>query len=1408
MAAEAFKNEFGTMNQDLAKTKLPANMYYEAINFRPSTDKGLTDGALENIRGNLSLTNIPNTPAVQKITIDLASPGTFSITITHNGVGITSAGSFTVTASTKPIDLYNFLINDANFSPAIGILYNIYYNNLYLLLNPLDLLTTVITPVAGLILNTAYIPAQTGLEVIGSTYINNDIYLLATNIKTHAPTSSIGQIWKLIVDNVTNTVSTPTLIYNNYLNFSTYNAIAPSAILGRYENSGIQRIYWTDYYNKLRSLNVADPQAFALDVSLIDVQPSIDFTIPIMKDIQSAPGTSVIPVGCYQLSYRLSNTSGATSSYSLPSNLIFVVPNNGFGEETQTNGNNWKYYHGEAKGSTTTKRIIWNINGLDRDFSRIEAIILVRETKNEIPTIKSIFEGPITDDNIDIIFDGDIYNSTDSTSVSLEEYLALNNIFSKVKTLTTKDNRLIVGNVNTRNDAELAFDSRAYRFNGVGTYDVIDIKGTAPTTYTSPTYTTPTLSDAICPFNLLTTDPNYDATSKFRADGVTLGGEGPNISYEFVSIATAGDFDSNIPSDPLTLPLYHTNPDFTTGALNLNVFTSDKNGTDVLQSYNINFPSPINDGMKYPQMNSIYWGYQHNEIYRVGIQFYDKSKNPYFVQWIGDIKMPDYFDTCPGANHVYEDGSLTGFTDYRKSFTVAGGTHGANLVFTCQLGLKLNVTIPANLTDKIEGYSIVRVKREEADKTVIAEGIISNVLNTTVFTNYFIQPIGPGPVSENLDYAAANNDLTKVNFITPNILDSSLATPVTGMNLRISSYLTPSNALQRVFITGAPAIDKNAIYKLYDQTVLGAPFETPINFGGLNGLNGTIINGGNNYANISPPGDSTNNGNPAYVLDLGAVSIPATISGDNKYLAYIYNPITNQYSGNTYTERSNSEYIICSHFRSTKTRSTAYTDSALIYGGDVTNSIMDEERVSKNYSSAGVLHSTTFLYPSSSLVNRELRHGNHPTVSLTDIPTANNDRTDYYYNKVYSCQNDIVKFFPKPDPFISNSEFVNRFYISEIKINGEINDAWSIFKTLNYWDVEGSYGPINGVSILQNEVYFIQDKAFGKLLVNPKTAITSNTGEEIQIGRGNVIDSHDYVSVETGSMHQFSFIKSAYCLYFLDARHNKIYQFSQNRPLNPESDLKGMHGWLINNIIGNLEVTDKPVYVDSQIGINGIHGVYDYINNELIYTLSRGVNVSRDIYTTTSFTLIINEKLNAFTAFYTHYPKNYITNNRAIISADPSNLQNLYLHNFGDYGKFYGNYYPSSIEFISNPNPESTKVFNNLLIQSEVQNGTTLVDTDSGLTPVHETFNSITVSNDHQNSGNIILTAMSNIVRFFRSWRTEVPRHSVSAAYVSSGLYSRMVDKYLKVKLSFQNNGNKRFILHNVISFFKIHSPR
>jgi len=1395
------------LNSDLSPVFQQENTYTDALNIELINDENQGSIAISNSKGNQLQISLNNTDSIKKITLN--STGFVNISIDfQSGAGI-------VANNIK--DLYDYIINDPTYT-FLNERYRIYYSNESLYIYSLNIFTTIVSVTgAGLVLETNYIPAQSNIKVIGYGIIRDNIYLFATantSIDPKTTNDGYGFIYKISYNNITFNPSDTTyeIIYAANLSFTTYYNIPQTGVIGRYENELIQRLYWTDNYNRLRSINVADPQIGALDISLIDVTPSVAMDIPILKNITSAQGTTEIEIGCYQLAYKLSNTSGSTTQFSIPSNPVFVV---NAPEENQNTITNWKDYHGDVRGTKTTKRITWKINTLDRNFERIEAVVLFRDSKNSVPTITSFFNSIVNSDSIEITLDGNILESNNTTVVTLDEFNSLAALFTNCKTIGTKDNRLLLGNVrNELNEiSDLEYDSRAYRFSALNSFKLIDNKGLGVVTYTAPgDYTNiKDTSDAINPFNLLDTDPQYNNTVKYKADGTTIGGEGPNISYEFISMAVKADDNCNL-SDPQPLPLFSTSPSNVTDRLSLNVYSRDKNNIDILQEYTNNFPTKINDGTKYPQMNSVLWGYQNNEIYRFGIQFYDKQKNPYTVKWIADIKFPDYFDTCLETNVIKEDNTPVGaLQDHRIVFTP--GVNSAT--YTMQLGIRFKVKIPANLTKKISGYSIVRLKREENDKTVIAEGIISNKMKDNGGGSY-------GLLTGSLNYNSVNTSNNRLQFITPNMLDSSLAQPSSGMKLIISTVLNSSNSNTVVDIVGGNGPNKNFIYKLFDHlngsSVGVLPYKANIAYSNLMGLNGVITYQSETYNNkIS---DGSNNGNPAYLLIVDGVGISTnTLSATQKLLAYIYNPIINQYNGNTYVNRGDNEYILCNHYRSIKTSLTDYNDNFILFSGDVINGIMDEERVSKNYSNISA-NSTTFLYPSKSPVNRELRHGRHPNVSLTDISTTNQERTDYFYNTVYSTQNDIVKLYPKPADFISIANYDNRFYISEIKINGELNDSWSSFKANNYWDVDGTLGPINSCLLLGDKMYFWQDRAFGIIEINPRVLIndeSSTANSQISTGTGLPLQRHNYISTVVGTKHQGSTISSSNKLFWFDSNTKKIYTFDTNGTT-PFSDMGGLYSYLNKNITGNILNIDKPTYDSlgiNGIGNNGIVATYDYKRHKAIFTFHSGVNNSGTI-NQKSFTIAINELLNCFTTRYSFTPKIYINDYRVVISTDNTDpngglLSNLYIHDIGNYGEYYNTIYPSYLKFIVNKNPQYTKVFDNIKYNSEAREYNSVGN--YYINHNDDTWDSIRITNNYQNTDTHLLTAIAK--RKERTWQLAIPRNRV--LYTTSNspdIYSdlsigdkefgeRIRDKYIQVELTYSNQTNRELITNNFTTIFR-----
>jgi hypothetical protein len=100
--------------------------------------------------------------------------------------------------------------------------------------------------------------------------------------------------------------------------------------------------------------------------------------------------------------------------------------------------------------------------------------------------------------------------------------------------------------------------------------------------------------------------------------------------------------------------------------------------------------------------------------------------------------------------------------------------------------------------------------------------------------------------------------------------------------------------------------------------------------------------------------------------------------------------------------------------------------------------------------------SLAFYFPTETIVNTELRNGIYVNKDLlADDGTLASAQETFDYNTVFDQEPNLKFYNPLPSTFTEVTEFDNRFYASEIKINGETSDSWTVFKANNYWDVEG-----------------------------------------------------------------------------------------------------------------------------------------------------------------------------------------------------------------------------------------------------------------------------------------------------------------------------------------------------------------
>ena len=169
-------------------------------------------------------------------------------------------------------------------------------------------------------------------------------------------------------------------------------------------------------------------------------------------------------------------------------------------------------------------------------------------------------------------------------------------------------------------------------------------------------------------------------------------------------------------------------------------------------------------------------------------------------------------------------------------------------------------------------------------------------------------------------------------------------------------------------------------------------------------------------------------------------------------------------------------------------------------------------------------------------------------------------------------------------------------------------------------------------------------------------------------------------------------------------------------------------------------------------------------------------------------TVVYSENIDAFAGFYSFTPKSYINDSARYFSPSPDSPRELHVHNEGERGVFYDrDPSVSSIRLIVNPQGDFTKVFNTIEYLGQMK------DTD-GNDIVNETFDTIRVYNEYQDTGEVPLVNLENIKRRMRTWRTNVPRSGTE--------FARIRNPYTTIELSFTNNLNKEIITNDIITYY------
>lgn len=509
------------------------------------------------------------------------------------------------------------------------------------------------------------------MEIIGATSIRNTIIIFCAD-----DSDTNGWVWKFnYEDDTQNIIGGLDLVY--YSNELRFSKTRPIKAIGRFESGSIQRVYWTDYDEYLRSLNIADPNSINTNIGLVDIFPDIIYTQPRLTNVV---GGGQLLAGLWQYAYLLVTSDGKETLISPPGNMIHTVQD--LESELQD-----RAYNGNAATVNTGKALEITIDTSNyTDYENIRLIAIFHEDPTGTPQIFSVEEKAIAGAN-QVVF---LHSGSENTITELDiaDYTTKTYPFKTVKTMTQKDNSLVVANIK-----------------GSG-FDIQDLLPTGQT-FTGETIRyrndlTPSPSGA---FNA---EYNKDAhweqdwhtndQYKYQANGTRLGGEGPNIKYNF-------HLEPFIVDNAAT-PEFPTLNDIGAAPVDLN--DGYGNYTNLTWSNNAS-----------PFISGLLRGYKRGETYRFGIVFYNRKGETSFVEYIGDIKFPDISE----EDSVVND-SGTNYFPLSRETADNFPTSVETTAYALGIEFELDFTSCPALLDFVTSYQIVRLPRTKADTRRLCTGIM------------------------------------------------------------------------------------------------------------------------------------------------------------------------------------------------------------------------------------------------------------------------------------------------------------------------------------------------------------------------------------------------------------------------------------------------------------------------------------------------------------------------------------------------------------------------------------------------------------------------------------------------------------------------------------------------------------
>jgi hypothetical protein len=477
------------------------------------------------------------------------------------------------------------------------------------------------------------------------------------------------------------------------------------------ENENFNRIYWTDGVNPIKVINVsASPEEYqtfdeVTDFNLFSKSPLIPMSVLSVNDGGS------INCGAWSYMYRLKTSDGKASSYSPITNPIPIYKSSKL--------NQYHLILGGLLSDNSGKTVTLEIQNVSDVYDTVELIGIQYLDDSGSAAFFKLKEEAIDGTTISITHTG----NENTTVVTAAEILTKQNTWDVAQTIAVKDNRLFAANLKNPT-SDIVSDINTFRVKsykhttGATGFNFAPAAGGQYATY-SNTFVNPNLYD----------DGLYKQASSDTALFRYAEGNEDTTDLNF-GASSDGFHDDNVKNG-----VYVT---FKVKKFSLNNITYwhefEGNNGNAVDGYCVPpfykvFPTGEDNSFN-NYKNSVFAnkfvGYMRDEIYRFGIQFYDKKGNQTFTYPIGDIRFPEIESDLRFVSTIEGNYGVSNLLDGQAlpNKYILMDEQGNGYILYPHFKIKLSQSI----RDNISGFNIVRAERNDNDKRVVCAGMLHQCL--------------------------------------------------------------------------------------------------------------------------------------------------------------------------------------------------------------------------------------------------------------------------------------------------------------------------------------------------------------------------------------------------------------------------------------------------------------------------------------------------------------------------------------------------------------------------------------------------------------------------------------------------------------------------------------------------------